>query len=185
MQPFARSTRAPGRVDYRTAVMVAAVVGMVCAPGLARAQTAQTPSPHVPLQKTIGQARPAVVPSLIVMNAGGASVQDGKLTLTELAPNAIVFADRPVRAAGHTLTSRLLEEWETGSDSFAKNPPNATVSVFSKDGSGIRDAVIVLKRPKLEGDQLTFDVDVLEGDLTAADGPAAIFIDNIGLPVLD
>jgi hypothetical protein len=55
------------------------------------------------------------------------------------------------------------------------------VSVFSRDGSAIRDAVIVLKSPKLEGDRLTFDVDVLEGDLTGADGPASIFIDNIGL----
>jgi hypothetical protein len=39
-----------------------------------------------------------------------------------------------------------------------------------------------LKNPKLEGDQLTFDVDVLEGDLKGADGAAAIFIDIIGRP---
>jgi hypothetical protein len=39
-----------------------------------------------------------------------------------------------------------------------------------------------LKNPKLEGDQLTFDVDVLEGDLKSADGAAAIFIDIIGRP---
>jgi hypothetical protein len=41
----------------------------------------------------------------------------------------------------------------------------------------------VLKTPKLEGDRLTFDVDVLEGDLTGADGPAAVFIDIIGRPL--
>ena len=70
-----------------------------------------------------------------------------------------------------------------GSDNFAKDPPNATVSAFSKDGSAIRDAVVVLKTPKLEGDQLTFDVDVLEGELTGADGAAAIFIDIIGRPL--
>ena len=52
----------------------------------------------------------------------------------------------------------------------AKDPPNATVSAFSKDGPAIRDAVVVLKTPKLEGDRLTFDVDVLEGELTGADG---------------
>jgi hypothetical protein len=120
----------------------------------------------VPLQKTIGEA----VPSLIVMNASGASLQGGKLTLTGIAPNSIVFADRPVRAAGHALTKHLLEEWGEGNESFAADPPNATVSVFSKDGSGVRDAVVVLKTPKLEGDRLTFDVDVLEGDLTGGDG---------------
>src|SRR5215467_7222097 len=151
--------------------------------GLALAQTSTTkPPPHMPLQKTIGQAKPEVVPSLIVLNARGASLQGGKLTLVGVAPNSIVFADRPVRSAGHVLTTHLLEEWATGSDSFAKDPPNATVSVFSKDGSAIRDAVVVLKTPNLSGDRLTFDVQVLEGDLTGADGPASVFIDIIGMP---
>ena len=35
---------------------------------------------------------------------------------------------------------------------------------------------------KLEGDRLTFDVDVLEGDITGGDGPASLFIDLIGRP---
>src|SRR6266851_1324591 len=116
------------------------------------------------------------------MNARGASLQGGKLTLTGAAPNSIVFADRPVRAAGHSLLTDLLEEWSPSNDSdesFAKDPPNATVSVFSKDGSKVHDAVVVLKTPKLEGDRLTFDVDVLEGELTG-DGPAALFIDRFG-----
>jgi hypothetical protein len=158
---------------------------LLSSPGLAFAQTASSTPPHVPLQKSIGQAKdakPEVVPSLIVLNARGASLQGQKLTLTGVAPNSIVFADRPVRSAGHVLTAHLLEEWGTGSDSFAKDPPNATVSVFSKDGSGIRDAVVVLKTPNLAGDRLTFDVQVLEGDLTGADGPASVFIDIIGMP---
>src|SRR6266849_5657682 len=36
--------------------------------------------------------------------------------------------------------------------------------------------------PKLEGDKLTFDVQLLEGDLTGGDGPASVFIDIIGRP---
>jgi len=52
-----------------------------------------------------------------------------------------------------------------------------------KDGSGVKDAVVVLKNPKLEADQLTFDVDVLEGDLKGADGAASTFIDIIGRPL--
>jgi hypothetical protein len=164
--------------------LVLAVAGLLCAPQSAFAQSSTAP-PHVPLQKAIGQAKPEVVPSLFVLNARGASLQGGKLTLTGVSPNSIVFADRPVRAAGHELTAHILEEWSPGnesSDSFAKDPPNATVSVFMKDGSGIRDAVVVLKTPKLEGDKLTFDVQVLEGDLTGGDGPASIFIDIIGRP---
>jgi len=107
----------------------------------------------------------------------------GKLVLTGVSLNSIIFADRPVRAAGHDLTAHVIEDWAKGSDNFAKDPPNATVSGFSKDGGGVKDAVVVLKNPKLEGDQLTFDVDVLEGDLKGADGAASIFIDIIGRPL--
>ena len=161
--------------------MIIALLLSGAAPALA--QTTPSTPQHMPLQKAIGQAKPEIVPSLIVMNARGASLQGGKLTLTGVAPNSIVFADRPVRAAGHSLTTDLLSEWSPGNDSdesFTKDPPNATVSVFSADGSKIRDAVVVLKTAKLEGDRLTFDVDVLEGELTGGDGPAALFIDRFG-----
>ena len=147
------------------------------------AQSGTGQEQHVPLQKTIGQGKPQVVPSLFVMNSSGVSLQGGKLTMTGVAPNSIVFADRPVRAAGHDLTSRIVDDWSKGSDNFAQDPPNATVSGFSKDGARVKDAVVVLKNPKLEGDRLTFDVDVLEGDLAGADGPASLFIDIIGRPL--
>ena len=77
----------------------------------------------------------------------------------------------------------MLEEWATGNDSFASDPPNATVSVFGKNGDGVRDAVVELKNPHMTGDELTFDVRVLEGSLTGGDGPAAVFIDIIGMPL--
>jgi hypothetical protein len=161
-------------------------VAVSCLPNLALAQSAQPAPPHVPMQKTIGQhSATQVFPSLIVFNSKGATLQGGKLTLTGISPNSIVFADRPHRAAGHDLTSRLLEEWapsNTSAESFTKDPPNATVSVFNKEGGAIRDAVVVLKTPKLEGDTLTFDVDVLEGSLAGGDGPASVFIDIIGRP---
>jgi hypothetical protein len=165
----------------RTGCIIIAL--LLCGATPALAQTAASTPEHVPLEKTIGQAGPDIVPSLIVMNASGASLQGGKLTLTGVAPNSIVFADRPVRAAGHTLTTHLMEEWSPSNESdesFTKDPPNGTISVFNTDGSKIRDAVVVLKTAKLEGDKLTFDVDVLEGELTGGDGPAALFIDRFG-----
>lgn len=122
-----------------------------------------------------------MVPSLIVMNAAGANLDGQTLTLTGVSPNSIVFADRPTRAAGHLLTQHLLEEWTVGS--FAKDPPNATVSGMSKDGASVHDAVVELRDPHLDGDRLTFNVRVLEGDLTGADGPAAVFVDIIGMPL--
>ncbi|PSH61225.1 hypothetical protein CU102_27170 [Phyllobacterium brassicacearum] len=110
-------------------------------------------------------------------------MKDGKLILTGISPSSIVFADRPVRAAGHVLTAHLLEEWAVGKDSFAADPPNATVSVLKKDGSDVLDAVVTLNAPKMEDDNLTFDVEVLEGSLDGADGPASTFIDIIGMPL--
>ncbi len=84
------------------------------------------------------------------------------------------------RAAGHAPTKDVLEEWEPKTGEFAGDPPNATISAFSKDGASVRDAVVVLKSPKLEGERLTFDVDVLEGDLAGVDGAASLFIDRFG-----
>ena len=135
-----------------------------------------------PAAKTIGVHKQEIVPSLVVMNADGAKLEGNTLTLTGIATNSIIFADRPVRSAGHALTTHLLEEWATGSDSFAKDPPNATVSIFTKDASDVEDAVVVLKDPKLDGTTLTFTVEVLESNIAKADGPASVFIDIIGLP---
>ena len=45
------------------------------------------------------------------------------------------------------------------------------------------DVVLELRSPHLEGDKLTFDVRVLEGDLAGADRPASIFVDIIGMPL--
>jgi hypothetical protein len=122
-----------------------------------------------------------MVPSLFVMNAHGAALQGQTLTLAGVSPTSIIFADRPVRAAGHLPTEVLLDEWTSGD--FAKDAPNATVSVLSKDGSTSHDVVVELRTPHLEGDKLTFDVRVLEGDLAGADGPAAVFVDIIGMPL--
>jgi hypothetical protein len=167
------------------AVVIAPILAGMA--GSAFAQGATTAPSNAPEPKTIGVPgtleAAKVEPALIVMNSSGATLSDNKLTLTGVAPNAIIFADRPTRAAGHALTVNLLEEWGSAADaSFAKDPPNATVSAFSKDGSITKDAVVVLKSPSLQGDKLTFEVQVLEGDLKGADGPASVFIDIIGLP---
>lgn len=130
-----------------------------------------------PAQKTIGATKSQMVPSLAVLNSAGAKLENGKLTMSGITANSIVFADRPVRSAGHVLTSEFIKQWGEGTDSFAKDPPNATISVLSSKGDAVADAVVVLKTPKLEGGNLTFDVAVLEGDLVGADGPASLFID--------
>ena len=54
-----------------------------------------------------------------------------------LAPSSIVFTDRPVKAAGHMLTTHLLAGWSGASEGFPKDPPNATgVSFQQRCGNG-------------------------------------------------
>jgi hypothetical protein len=152
-------------------------VSLLAAPAWAQAEAGGAKPPA----KTIG-GQQQTYPSLIVLNARGAILQGGALTLKGVSPNAVVFADRPVRAAGHALTRHVLEDWEEG-ETFAMDPPNATVSTVSNDGETVKDAVVVLKDPKLQGDDLVFAVQVLEGDLAGAVGPDAVFIDIIGMPL--
>jgi len=158
----------------RTLRSLIAVIALFAAPVAALAQDAIS----APAQKTIGApANGAMVPSLAVINSRGASLVGNALTMTGVGPNSIVFADRPVRAAGHVLTKDFLKEWDEAAGTFAKDPPNATLSVLSADGASVEDAVVVLKAPKLEGDKLTFEVSILEGGLSKANGPASLFID--------
>jgi hypothetical protein len=152
-------------------------------PALAFAQApAPVPTPPnaitAPAQKTIGtpSARRRSE-ALIVLNAKGATLSGGTLVLNGVASSAILFASRPVRGAGHMSTADLVALWSTGS--FAKDPPNATVSAFAKDGTKVADAVVVLKSVRTEAHKAVFDVAVLEGDLGNIDGPAAVFIDTI------
>ena len=158
--------------------MAGALTGLCAPAGAQTADSSQT-------SKTIGRPQqPQIVPSMIVLNARGARLEGQKLTLDGISPNAIIFADRPIRSAGHALTAHLLEEWSSSApDSFAKTAPNATISVFNKAKADASDVVVVLKSPKLEGERLVFDVDVLEGDLAGADGAASVFIDIINLPI--
>lgn len=160
--------------------LIAVVGGLALAATAALAQDS-TKKPHVPLSKAIGRVAPTgPVPSLAVINSDGAKIDGEKLILTGVSTNSIVFADRPVRAAGHVTTVQFIMQWDEGKDNFAIDPPNATVSVLGGDGSDVSDAVVTLKSPKLEGTTLTFDIAVLEGSLSGATGPAAVFIDHFG-----
>jgi hypothetical protein len=128
--------------------------------------------------KTVGHvSKPETSASLVVINANSAELDGDKLVLNGVAASAIVFSERPQKAAGHLATGDLIEQWGQGPDNFNDDPPNATVSVLGP-GKEPSDAVVTLKHPKLDGTTLTFEVSVLEGSLQGASGPAALFIDH-------
>jgi hypothetical protein len=117
---------------------------------------------------------------LFVQNAKNVSFSEGKLVLRGVNPVTVCFTDRPSRMAGHMQTSRFVPLWSQGKDSFLKDNPNATLSVFS--GDNVSDLVVELSNPQLSGDDLTYDARILEGTPPANGGACALFIDIIGMP---
>ena len=73
------------------------------------------------------------------------------------------------------------EGWGDGDDSFADDPPNAVLSIFTEDE--IHDVVVVLGNPALDGDQMSYNVEILDGEMPASGGASSLFIDMIGRPL--
>ncbi len=154
-------------------VFAAIAVGSISLTGLyAVAQEAKPKAAQID-KKTI-------LPSLFVMTSKGYTYKDGKLTLKDVSPNSIIFADRPARMAGHVPTDAIVHDWSHGKDSFEKDPPNADLSTFT--ATGAKNAVVELKNPVLKNGELTFDVKIIEGTLDATGGQSSLFIDVIGMP---
>src|SRR6266496_195962 len=117
---------------------------------------------------------------LFVQNAKNVSSNKGKLVLRGVNPVTVCFTDRPARMAGHMQTSKLVPLWSQGKDSFLKDNPNATLSIFR--GDNVSDLVVELSNPQLSGNDLTYDAHILEGTPPANGGACALFIDIIGMP---
>src|SRR5947208_15478689 len=129
---------------------------------------------------TAGGKQSKKVDVLFVQNAKDMSFGEGKLVLREVNPVTVCFTDRPARMAGHMQTSKFVPLWSQGKDSFLKDNPNATLSIFS--GDNVSDLVVELSNPQLSGEDLTYDARILEGTPPTNGGACALFIDIIGMP---
>ena len=118
---------------------------------------------------------------LFVQNSHDVSLEKGRLTLKNVGPTTLFFTDRPQRTAGHMTTKDFVDDWGVGENSFADNPPNAALSIFGQDE--IVDIVLTLKNPRLEGDDLIYDIAVLEEDTGPISGQSSLFIDPLGRPL--
>ncbi|MFL7791691.1 MAG: hypothetical protein AB8I69_06080 [Anaerolineae bacterium] len=121
------------------------------------------------------------IEALFVQSATGMAYENGRLTLNGVAPTTLMFSDRPQRVTGHVPTEEFLDAWSDGDDSFADDPPNAVLSIFSEDE--VNDVVVVLKDPALDADSFSYQVDVLDGEMPASGGASSLFIDVIGRPL--
>jgi hypothetical protein len=156
--------------------------GIIIAMPLTTYAESPTPAPNEnPLITwTAGGKQSGNVDVLFVQNAKNVTFNNGKLVLQGVNPVTVCFTDRPARMAGHMQTSRFIPLWSQGKDSFLKNNPNATLSMFS--GDNVSDLVVELSNPQLSGDDLTYDARILEGTPLGNAGACALFIDIIGMP---
>lgn len=137
-----------------------------------------TPDNVVPEQS----ADDGLVELLFVQEAGGVRFLDGQLTLTDLNPHTMYFADRPDDVAGFLTYKQYVDMVYTGPDNFEDDPPNATLLTI--DGDAMVETVLELSaKPVLEGDDMVFSaVKVILGDIPAEGFRAVLFIDTIGRP---
>ena len=117
---------------------------------------------------------------LYVQNSQDVRIEKDKLILKDIAATTIYFSDRPERIAGHMTTSDFVAEWGEGKNSFAADPPNASVSIFGENE--IIDIVVTLKNPRLVGDDLVYDSEILLEDKKPISGQCSLFIDPVGRP---
>jgi hypothetical protein len=122
------------------------------------------------------------IESLFVQTAHGLTTTDGTMTLKRLSPSTLYFADRPQREVGHMSTEHFVDVWAEGENSFADDPPNAVVSYLDPAHDFPADTVVVLREPRLEGGDLTYSGEILDGSLPgeAAAGSAQPLPENAG-----
>jgi len=120
------------------------------------------------------------IDALFVQSASSSSSEEGTVTLHGLTDSTVYFADRPRREVGHIPSHLFVELWDSDENGFSVDPPNAVLSFLEEDRPTPEDAVVVLREPHLEGHELTYTVDVLEGSLPKRTGPCALFIDVFG-----
>ncbi len=123
------------------------------------------------------------IEALFVQTATGFQSDQRSVTLQGLAASTVYFADRPQREVGHLTSRRFVELWDDGDNSFAADPPNAVLSFLASDGEPPEDAVVVLKDPRWDGDDLTYSVDLMDGELPAKAEACSLFIDPFGRPL--
>ena len=121
---------------------------------------------------------PAKAPEfLFVQTAKNVAYKDGVLTLQDVSPVTVFFSDRLKRIVGNVRNDLFLQKWTEGSNSFKNDPPNAVLSIFN-DKAPPSSPVLVLNNPRLEGQNLAYDVRTLKGDLPASGVEGTLFIDG-------
>jgi hypothetical protein len=119
---------------------------------------------------------------MFVQTAEDLKSDDKTFRLVNVNQQTLYFSDRPVRIAGHLTMPAHLDEWKAGAglDNFASDPPNATISVYEPGRKENHLAVVEISQPVIDGKDLVYSYNLIEGAMPKAGGATAFFIDWIG-----
>ena len=131
----------------------------------------------------LANAQDKKVQLMFVQTAESLKADDKTLRLVNVSQQALYFSDRPARVAGHLTMPAYLEEWtaRAGPDNFAKNPPNATLSVYQPGRNENTLTVVAISKPVVDGRDLVYSYKLIEGTMPKSGGASALFIDWIGV----
>jgi hypothetical protein len=113
---------------------------------------------------------------LFVLSSEDAQFDNDTLTLGNISSHVVYFSDRPHRIAGHMGIDEFIEMWSSGDDSFKNDPPNAALSILSKNGADT--PIIEILDPKKSGHALSLKVKVIAGEVPKSMGPVSVFVDT-------
>ncbi len=121
--------------------------------------------------------------SMFVQTAEGITSDGTTLTLKGVTASTLYFSDRPKRVVGHMATTDFVDLWGEGANSFEEDPPNAVLAFLEPGADVPDDAVVVIREPRLDGGDLSYSIDALDGAVPANAGPVTLFIDPFGRPL--
>jgi hypothetical protein len=147
------------------------------------AATAVAATAVPPLGPRLAQAADEMADFLFVQTASAMTFDKAasRLTLKGVGATTLFFSDRPERIAGNMDTAAFIPFWSKGKDSFLSDPPNADLSIL--EGGELKQVVVVLENPELNGSDLTYTIKVVGGEMPDKGSEVSVFIDIIGMPL--
>jgi hypothetical protein len=120
---------------------------------------------------------------LFVQTAEDLKSDDKTFRLVNVGQQTLFFSDRPVRIAGHLTMPAYLDDWKEseGPNNFSVDPPNATLSVFEPDQKDNTLVVVTISNPVVDGNDLIYSYQLLDGTMPRTGGATSLFIDTIGV----
>jgi len=126
----------------------------------------------------VGYAVEATGPNyLFVINFDNGTYVDGKLTLTGNGQsNVIYFSDKPEVESGHMGIKKFVSIWGEGEQNFNSIPPNSTLSIIKDEVEN--NSVFIISNPRVQGNAITFDAELVSGKPTAKFEAGGLFLDT-------